>query len=42
VERGKNYTHSKVLMWKPKGKKMLGRSRRRWEGNIKKDHEEIG
>jgi len=25
----------KVLLWKPKGKKQLGRHRRRWQDNIK-------
>ena len=27
----------KVLVWKPEGKRPLGRSRRRWEDNIKSD-----
>ena len=26
-----------ILVWKPEGKKPLGRSRRRWEDNIKLD-----
>jgi hypothetical protein len=32
----------KILMGKPEGKRPLGRSRRRWEDNIKKDLREIG
>ena len=32
----------KVLVGKPGGKKPLGRSRRRWEDNIKMDLEEVG
>ena len=32
----------KVLMGKPKGKRPLGRQRRRWEDNIKMDLEEVG
>jgi hypothetical protein len=32
----------KVLMGKPKGKKPLGRPRRRWEDGIRMDHREIG
>ena len=32
----------KVLVRKPEGKRPLGRSRRRWEDNIKKDLEEVG
>ena len=31
----------KVLVGKPEGKKPLGRPRRRWEGNIKMDIEEV-
>ena len=30
------------LTGKPTGKRPLGRSRRRWEGNIRMDLEEIG
>jgi hypothetical protein len=33
---GKLDTH-RVLVRKPEGKRPLGRSRRRWEGNIKMD-----
>jgi hypothetical protein len=30
------------LGWKPEGKRPLGRPRRRWEGNIKMDLQEVG
>jgi hypothetical protein len=32
----------RILMGKPEGKRPLGRSRRRWEDNIKMDRREIG
>jgi len=32
----------RVLMGKPEGKRSLGRSRRRWESNIKMDLQELG
>ena len=32
----------RVLVGKPDGKKPLGRPRRRWEGNIKMDLQEVG
>ena len=32
----------KVLVGKPDGKRPLGRPRRRWEDNIKKDLQEVG
>jgi 3-oxoacyl-ACP reductase-like protein len=32
----------KVLVGKPEGKRPLGRPRRRWEGNIKMDLQEVG
>jgi hypothetical protein len=32
----------KVLVGKPKGKRPLGRPRRRWEDGIRMDHREIG
>jgi len=32
----------RVLMVKPEGKRPLGRSRRRWEDNIKMDLKEVG
>jgi hypothetical protein len=31
----------KVLVGKPEGKRPLGRPRRRWEGNIKMDVQEV-
>ena len=34
-------TH-RVLVGKPEGKRQLGRSRRRWEDNIKVDLQEVG
>ena len=30
-----------VLVWKPEGKRPLGRPRRRWEDNIKMDLQEV-
>ena len=32
----------RVLVGKPEGKRPLGRPRRRWEENIKKDLQEVG
>jgi hypothetical protein len=32
----------RVVMGKPNGKRPLGRSRRRWENNIKMDLQEVG
>jgi hypothetical protein len=32
----------RILVWKPEGKRSLGRPRRRWEDNIKLDLSEIG
>ena len=32
----------KILTGKPVGKRPSGRPRRRWEDNIRMDHEEIG
>ena len=32
----------RVLVWKPEGKRPLGRHRRRWEDNIKMDLQEVG
>ena len=31
----------KVLVWKPEGKTPLGRTRRRWEDNIKMDLQKL-
>jgi hypothetical protein len=32
----------RVLVGKPERKRPLGKSRRRWKGNIKMDNEEVG
>jgi hypothetical protein len=32
----------RILVGKPEGKRPLGRSRRRWEDNIKTDLQEVG
>ena len=32
----------RVLVGKPEGKRTLGKPRRRWEGNIKMDLQEVG
>jgi hypothetical protein len=32
----------RVLVGKPEGKRILGRPMRRWEDNIKMDHQEVG
>jgi hypothetical protein len=32
----------RILVWRPEGKRSLGRPRRRWEDNIKMDLREIG
>ena len=32
----------RVLVGKPEGKRPLGRPRRKWEGNIKMDLQEVG
>ena len=32
----------RLLVWKPEGKSPLGRPTRRWEENIKMDHQEVG
>jgi hypothetical protein len=31
-----------ILVWRPEGRRQLGRPRRRWEDNIKMDLREIG
>jgi hypothetical protein len=33
---------NRVLVFKPEGKRPLGRPRRRWEDNIKMDLQEVG
>jgi hypothetical protein len=32
----------RVLVWKPEGKKPLGRNRHKWEDNIKMDLQAVG
>ena len=32
----------RVVVGKPEGRRPLGRPRRRWEDNIKMDHQEVG
>jgi len=32
----------RVLVWRPEGKRPLGRPRRKWEDNIKMDFQEVG
>jgi hypothetical protein len=39
---GESRTAYRVLVGKPKGKRPLRRLRRRWEGNIKMDFQEVG
>jgi hypothetical protein len=39
---GENRNAYRIFAGKPEGKRPLGRSRRRWVGNIKMDLREIG
>jgi hypothetical protein len=39
---GEGRCEYRVLVRKPKGKRPLGRPRRRWEDNIKADIQEVG
>jgi hypothetical protein len=39
---GKGRCVYRVLVWRPEGKRPLGRPRRRWKDNIKMDIREIG
>jgi hypothetical protein len=39
---GKERDVYRVLVGKPEAKRPLGRPRRRWEGNIKMDLQEVG
>ena len=39
---GRNKSAFKILTAKPTGKRYLGRPRRRWEDDIRMNHEEIG
>jgi hypothetical protein len=38
---GENRGVHRVFVGKPEGKRLLGRPRRRWEDNIKMDHQEV-
>jgi hypothetical protein len=38
---GREETHRKILVGKPKGKNPFGRPRRRWENNIKIDLQDV-
>ena len=42
VRMGDSKDVCSVLVWKSEGKRPLGRSRRRWEDNIKLDFQEVG
>jgi hypothetical protein len=39
---GENRNAYRILVGKPEAERPLGRSRRRWEDNIRMDHREIG
>jgi hypothetical protein len=39
---GKDRGVHRMLVGKPKGKRLLGRPRRRWEDNIKMDLQKVG
>jgi hypothetical protein len=39
---GEDRSVQRVLVGKPEGKSSLGRPKRRWEGNIKMDLQEVG
>ena len=39
---GKGRSVYRVLVRKPEGRRPLGRPRRRWEDNIKRDFQEVG
>jgi hypothetical protein len=40
--QGRDEQNEKMLVEKPEGKRPFGKSRRRWEGNIKTGHKELG
>ena len=42
VRMGEGRSVHRVLMWKPEGKRPLGRPRRRLEDNIKMDLQDVG
>jgi hypothetical protein len=39
---GKERDVYRILVWKPEGKRPLGRPRRRWKDTIKMDLQEVG
>ena len=39
---GERRSAYRVLVWKPEGKRPLGRAKRRWEDNTKLDLQEVG
>jgi hypothetical protein len=39
---GKKRSKYKILVGKPEGKTPLGRRRRRWDGNIKMEFQQVG
>jgi hypothetical protein len=41
-EYGEGRGVHRVLLGKPEGRRPLGRTRRRWEDNIKRDLQEVG
>jgi hypothetical protein len=42
ARRGERRGVYRVLVWKPEGKRQLGRPRRRWKDNIKIDLQKVG
>jgi hypothetical protein len=42
TDRGKGVTACNILVEKPERRRPLGKTRYRWEDNMKKDNEEIG
>ena len=42
VRMGEVRVVHRVLLWKPEGKRPLGRPRHKWEDNIKMDLQEVG
>ena len=42
TRKGERRGVCRVWVWKPEGKRPLGRRRRRWDNNIKMDLQEVG
>jgi hypothetical protein len=40
--KGEKRGACRILMWRPEGRRPLGRPRRKWEDNIKMDLQEMG